>query len=254
MTLTLDFLPQSAFAFMLIFARIGAMAMTLPGIGDRTVPPRIRLVFALALSVVLFPLVNSAFPELPTALNAMIAAIVGELLVGIALGFVVRIIISAIWVAGTAIAFQTGLAFAQNVDPAQGVQTTLFGSFFSVLSVALIFATDLHFMLLSAMHDSYVLFRPGSGLPTGDFAQVALKTIADAFTVAIQLAAPFLVFGLIFYLGIGILTRLIPQVQVFFLAMPANITLGLILLMLLVSTMMIWFLDYFARALTPFLA
>ncbi len=254
MNFTLDFLPQTAFAFMLIFARTGAMAMALPGIGDRMIPPRIRLVFALALSLILFPLVNTAFPALPTTLNAMIGALAAETLIGISIGFAVRLIVTAIMFAGTVIAFQTGLAFAQNVDPAQGVQSTLFGAFFSVLSVALIFATDLHFMLLSAMHDSYVLFRPGTGFPAGDFAQVALKTMSDGMRVATQLSAPFLVFGLIFYLGVGILTRLIPQVQVFFLAMPANITLGFILLMLLLSTMMIWFLDYFARALSPFLA
>lgn len=254
MTLTLDFLPQSAFAFMLIFARIGAMVMTLPGIGDRTVPPRIRLVFALALSVIMFPLVNKVFPPLPVALNAMIASIASELLIGIAIGFAVRIIITAVLYAGSVIAFQTGLAFAQSVDPAQGVQSSLFSAFFSVLSVALIFATDLHFLLLSAMHDSYILFRPGSGLPVGDITQVALQTMADGFRVALQLAAPFLVFGLVFYLGVGILTRLIPQVQVFFLAMPANIMLGLILLMLLISTMMMWFLDYVNGALVPWLA
>ena len=109
-------------------------------------------------------------------------------------------------------------------------------------------------MLLSAMHDSYLLFRPGTGFPAGDFAQLALKIMSDGLRVAIQLAAPFLVFGLIFYLGVGILTRLIPQVQVFFLAMPANITLGFVLLMLLLSTIMIWYTDYFGRALTPFLA
>lgn len=253
MTLTLDFLPQTAFAFMLIFARIGAMVMTLPGIGDRTVPPRVRLVFALTLSLILFPLVSTVFPELPNAMNAMIAAIVGELLIGMAIGFSVRIIVTAVLYAGSVVAFQTGLAFAQSVDPAQGVQSTLFGAFFSVLSVALIFATDLHYPLLSAMHDSYILFRPGSGLPVGDFAQSALQTMTEGFRVALQLSAPFLVFGLIFYLGVGVLSRLIPQVQVFFLAMPANITLGLILLMLLLSTMMIWFMDYFGQALSRYL-
>lgn len=254
MTFTLDFLPQTAFAYMLIFARTGAMTMALPGIGDRMIPPRIRLVFALTLSLIMFPLVNTAFPPLPTALNGMIGAIVAEVLIGLAIGFAVRLIVTAIMFAGTIIAFQTGLAFAQNVDPTQGVQSTLFGAFFSMLSVALIFALDLHFMLLSAMHDSYLLFRPGTGFPAGDFAQVALKTMSDGMRVAIQLSAPFLVFGLIFYLGVGILTRLIPQVQVFFLAMPANITLGFVLLMLLLSTIMIWYTDYFSRALTPFLA
>jgi flagellar biosynthetic protein FliR len=253
-SVTLDFLPQTAFVFMLIFARIGAMAMSLPGIGDRTVPPRVRLVFALTLSIILFPLVSKLFPGIPDTLNAMIAAIVTELLVGMAIGFTVRIIITSVLFAGSVVAFQTGLAFAQSVDPAQGVQGTLFSAFFSVLSVALIFATDLHFLLLSAMHDSYILFKPGSGLPVGDIVQVALDIMADGFRVAMQLAAPFLVFGLVFYLGVGILTRLIPQVQVFFLAMPANIMLGILLLALLLSTMMMWFLDYINGALVPFLA
>ncbi|MFQ5626767.1 MAG: flagellar biosynthetic protein FliR, partial [Methyloligellaceae bacterium] len=192
MTLTLDFLPQTAFAFFLIFARTGAISMVLPGIGARTVPPRVRLVFALALTLILYPLVSKAFPNLPTSLFGMISAIVSEVLVGLAIGFTVRIIVSALQFAGAAIAFQTGLAFAQNVDPANGIQSSLFGSFLSVLSVALIFATDMHHFLLSAIHDSYVLFKPGSALPTGDFAQVAVQTLTSGFRIALQLAGPFL--------------------------------------------------------------
>lgn len=254
MNITLDFLPQTAFAFILLFARTGAMSMALPGIGDRTVPPRIRLVFALALSLILYPLVNKAFPNLPSSLFAMVTAIIGEVLIGIAIGFSVRIIISAIQLAGTVIAFQTGLAFAQNVDPANGIQSSMFGTFLSVLAVALIFATDMHHLLLMAIHDSYTLFKPGSALPTGDFAQVAVTTLSSGFRIAVQLAGPFLVFGMIFYLGVGVLSRLIPQVQVFFLAMPLNITLGIVLFMLLLSTLMLWFLDYFGEALRPYLA
>lgn len=254
MTLTLDFLPQTAFAFLLIFARTGAMAMALPGIGDRTVPPRIRLVFALSLSLILYPLVNKVFPALPSNFAGMIKALVSEVLIGIAIGFAVRIIVSAIQLAGTAISFQTGLAFAQNVDPANGTQSSLFSNFLSVLSIALIFATDLHHLLLSALHDSYVLFKPGSALPTGDFAQVAVQTASAGFRIAIQLAGPFLAFGLIFYLGVGVLSRLIPQVHVFFLAMPLNIMLGMILFMLLLGTFMLLYLDYFDEAIRPYIA
>lgn len=253
MTLSLDFLPQTAFAFFLIFARMGAMTMALPGIGDRSVPPRIRLVFALAMSLIFYPLVDKLFPALPTSLYGMISAMVTEMLVGLAIGFSVKIIISALQFAGTAIAFQTGLAFAQSVDPANGTQSSLFGTFLSMLSVALIFATDLHHLLLAAMHDSYTLFRPGSVMPTGDLAEAAIKTVTGSFRVAIQLSGPFLAFGTIFYLGIGVLSRLIPQVQVFFLAMPLNITLGLVLFVLLLGTFMLWFLDYFTNALAPFL-
>ncbi len=254
MNITLDFLPQTAFSFILIFARTGAMSMALPGIGDRMVPPRIRLVFALALSLILFPLVSQVFPSLPTSLFGMMSLIVGEVLVGLAIGFSVQIVVSAIQFAGATIAFQTGLAFAQNVDPANGIQNSLFSTFLSLLTVALIFATNLHHLLLSAIHDSYFLFKPGSILPTGDFAQIAVQTLSGGFKIAIQLAGPFLAFGLIFYLGVGVLSRLIPQVQVFFLAMPLNIMLGIILFMLLLATLMTRFLDYFSEALLPYLA
>jgi len=253
MTISLDFLPQSAFAFILIFARIGAMTMALPGIGDRSVPTRIRLVFALALSMILYPLVNKVFPTLPSSLFEMMAAIVREVLIGVAIGMSVRLIVSAIQFVGTIIAFQTGLAFAQNVDPANGTQSTMFGTFLSVLSVALIFATDMHHLLLSAMYDSYQLFKPGGILPTGDFAEVAVETLSKGFRIAIQLTGPFLAFGLIFYLGIGVLSRLIPQVQVFFLALPLNIMLGMLLFMVLLGTFMLWYVDYFGEALRPYL-
>lgn len=254
MTIALDLLPHTAFLFLLVFTRVGAIAMALPGIGDQTIPPRIRLVFALALTLVLLPLVARELSELPSALPAMLVALVREAIVGLAIGFAVRLIVSAVQLAGSTIAFQTGLAFAQNVDPSQGVQSTLFGNFLSVLAVALMFATDLHHLLIVAIHDSYTLFRPGADLPVGDFAVLALATVTDAFRVAMQLSAPFLAFGLIFYLGIGVLSRLIPQVQVFFLAMPANIMLGFALLMLLLGTAMVWYLDYFARAVRPLLS
>ncbi len=252
MTLTLDFLPQSAFAVLLIFARIGTLAMALPGIGDRTVPSRIRLVFAMATSLVLFPLVRESAPDLPSGLVEMLTALIREVILGGVLGISVRLIISGIQVAGAVIALQTGLGFAQSVDPAQGIQTSLFASFLSVLSVAVIFATDLHHLLLIAMHDSYQLFPLGYVVSLGDFSNLALDTLSAAFRIALQLSAPFLVFGLIFYLGIGILARLIPQVQIFFVAMPANILLGFIILMLLMSTLILWYLDYFATAMQPF--
>lgn len=254
MTVSLDMLPQTAFLFLLIFARVGTMAMALPGIGDRTVPPRIRLVFALALSLILYPLAESSMPQLPLGMAGLVAALAREIVIGAALGAAVRLIVSAIQLAGGAIAMQTGLAFAQSVDPQAGTQSTLFATFLSVLAVTLIFATDLHHLLLAAMHDSYVLIRPGAPLPVGDFSESAVSILAAAFRIALQLSAPFLVFGLVFYLGMGVLTRLIPQVQVFFIAMPANILLGFALLLLLLSTMMLWFLDYFGTALRPFLA
>lgn len=253
MTISLDFLPAAIFAFFLIFARVGALSMVLPGLSATTVPARIRLVFALAVSLVLYPLVQPALPQPPATVPGILAALIRELILGGAIGLCVRLILSALEMAASVIAIQTGLALAQSFDPNQGAQSSIFASFFSVLSVALIFALDLHHMLFAAMYDSYKLFPPGEAIPVGDFAQLAISSLSGAFRVALQLTTPFLVFGLIFYLGVGILSRLIPQVQIFFISMPANIFLGFILILLLMSTMMKWYLDYFDRAISPFL-
>jgi flagellar biosynthetic protein FliR len=254
MTVSLDILPPAAFSFLLVFARVGALAMSLPGIGDRSVPARIRLVFAMALSMIFLPLVVGATGAVPTTLAGMIWALIGEVAIGLALGMSVRLIVSALQFAGTVIAFQSGLAFAQSVDPAMGQQNALIATFLSVLSVALIFATDTHHLMLKAMHDSYALIPPGSPPPVADFAQGAIETLGRAFAVALKLSAPFIVFGLVFYFGVGILSRLIPQVQVFFLAMPANILFAFVLLMLLLGAIMVGFIDYFGAAIATFMA
>lgn len=252
MTITVS--PQTAFVFLLIFARMGSMVMAMPALGDGHVPSRIRLVFALVLTLVMMPLVRDAYGEIPPTIGAVMVAMLSEIVIGIFIGLSARLLTGAIQVAGTAIAFQSGLAFAQNVDPTQGgTQSAIVSTFMALLATTLIFALDLHYLLLAAVRDSYDLFKPGAALPFGDFGRTAVHIVASAFKVGIQLAAPFLVFGLVFYMGLGVLSRLMPQLQVFFLAMPANIMFGFLLLMLLISSMMLWYLDYFAKTMEQFL-
>lgn len=251
--MTITFSVQTAFVFVLIFARMGSMIMAMPALGDGHVPARIRLVFALGLTLVMLPLVRDAYGAIPVTLGAVMLAMVSEIVIGVFLGLSARMLTAAIQIAGTAIAFQSGLAFAQNVDPTQGTQGAIVGTFLALLATTLIFALDLHFLLLAAVRDSYDLFEPGKILPFGDFGQMAVHIVSGTFRVGVQLAAPFLVFGLVFYMGLGVLSRLMPQLQVFFLAMPANIMFGFLLLMLLLSSMMLWYLDYFEQSMVRFL-
>jgi flagellar biosynthetic protein FliR len=252
MTVTLS--AQFAFVFMLIFARFGSMIMAMPGIGDRSVPARVRLAVALLISLIMMPLIGELYGDIPQSFGKVIAAMFSEIIIGGFLGLTARMMTSAMQVAGTAIAFQSGLAFAQNVDPTQGTQSAIIGSFLALLATTLIFTLDLHFLIFAALRDSYVLFKPGALLPLGDMAEAAIKVMSGAFRIGIQLSAPFLVFGLVFYMGLGVLSRLMPQLQVFFLAMPANIMIGFLLLMLLLSSMMMWYFDYFTQTMQMFLA
>ncbi|KKB10531.1 flagellar biosynthesis protein FliR [Devosia geojensis] len=246
MTIALDWLPQAAYLYLLLFARIGAFLMLVPALGENAIPARLRLTFALTLTVVLYPLLFDHLPTLPAGIEGMLILLVRELAVGLVLGAISRLLVAATQVAGAIVAFQSGLSVAQAADPTQGgAQGAVFGSFLSFLGIALIFATDLHHMALAALYDSYVTFDPTGDLMLTDASELALRTVASAFTIGVQMSAPFIVYGLVFNLGAGILARLMPQLQVFFILMPANILAGLILLALLLVMMMGWYLTAF---------
>nr|WP_233280722.1 flagellar biosynthetic protein FliR [Devosia oryziradicis] len=246
MTIGLDWLPNTAFLYLLMFTRIGAILMLMPALGEDMIPMRMRLSFALAFTLVVYPLLSPSFPAMPENVMAIFGLIFHELAIGIMLGAIVRITVMATQVAGAIIAFQTGLSSAMAADPTQvGVQGAVFGSFLSFLGMVLIFATDLHHVALAATYDSYMVFPLDAPLMFDDAAQMAIRTVASAFSIGIQMSAPFIVFGLVFNLGAGILARLMPALQVYFLLMPANIFIGLGLFAMLLTMMMGWYLSHF---------
>jgi flagellar biosynthesis protein FliR len=137
-----------------------------------------------------------------------------------------------------------GLGFVTAVDPTQGQQGVIVGNFLTMTGVTLVFATDLHYLVITALDDSYTLFAPGAVPLTGDMAAHITAMAAGAFRIGVQLSAPFLVFGLLFNLGLGILSRMMPQMQVFFIGLPLSIIGGLMLLFLVVGAMMVTFLGH----------
>jgi flagellar biosynthetic protein FliR len=245
-TVGLDWLPNTAFIYILLFSRIGAILMLMPALGENLIPARMRLGFALAFTLVVYPLLAPSLPAMPQDMMQIIGLIFHELAIGLMLGAIARITVMAAQVAGAVIAFQAGLSAAMMADPTQGGQQgALFGSFLSFLGMVLIFATDLHHVALAATYDSYMVFPLDAPLMFDDAAQLALRTVASAFSLGVQMSAPFIVFGLTFNLGAGILARLMPAMQVFFVLMPANILVGLVLFGLLLTMMMGWYLAGF---------
>jgi flagellar biosynthesis protein FliR len=242
MKIDVSFLPALAATFMLVFARIGTMVMLLPGFGELSVPVRVRLTVALVLTAVLLPLHRSAYNLDLRSFGPVVVMLAQEILIGAVLGLTARLIISALQIAGSVIAQQLGLGFVTAVDPTQGQQSVIVGNFLTVLGVTLIFATDLHHLVIAALNDSYTLFQPGDIPLLGDVAALTTRTVATAFRIGIQLSAPFLLFGLLFNLGLGILSRLMPQMQVFFVGIPLSILLGFLILLLVIGAMMATFL------------
>jgi flagellar biosynthetic protein FliR len=244
MKLDVTLLPMLAAAFLLTFARIGTMVMMMPGIGEMNMPARVRLTIGLVLTAILLPSHQSAYTITLTALGPVILMLFQEIVIGAVLGLTARLAISGLQVAGSVIAQQLGLGFVTAVDPTMNQQGMLVGNFLSVLGVALIFATDMHHLVIIALNDSYFIFAPGDVPVIGDIAKHITQVIGGSFKIGIQLSAPFLVFGLLFNLGLGVLSRLMPQMQVYFIGMPLSIMLGLLLLMVVIGAMMGVFTGY----------
>ena len=211
----------------LIFGRIGAVMLMLPGVGESYVPPRIRLSLALVISLALWPVVAGSLPGLPATLGGMAGWIIREVLVGLGIGAILRAFMTALSAAGEAVSLQTALSFAQTANPLQAQPGTTLSAFLMLLGTTLIFATNTHHLFIGGLVGSYELIAPARPLIVGDFVSLAVRTVNDAFLLGIQLAAPVLVFGLVFNLASGLVARVMPQFQVFFAAAPLSIILGL---------------------------
>ena len=253
MTVHLANLSGMVLVYALVFARTGSMVMLLPAIGEAGIPSRVRLALALAVSFAMTPVVAHLYPqEMPQSVMAFGLMLSQEITAGVLVGLMSRIIMSALSVAGTVIAMQTGLSYAQSIDPSMGEQAAIVGNLLSMLGAVLIFATDLHHLAIGAIQGSYTLIPPGASLPTGDMAELAVRLVSGSFGLGLQLAAPFIVFAFAVNAATGVLARMMPQMQVFFVAMPINVLVGFMLLSLLIGSMMTLFLNFYAAQMANF--
>lgn len=225
--MTLDLLPLVV-PPLLLFARVGGMTMMLPMLGDDSVPMRIRLMIGFGLSAALTGLLG---PRLPPDAPAMLVSLaLSETLVGLALGAVVRLLFSAVHMAGAIAALQIGLTAVLVPDQGAGGMSTALSRLLSLAALLVCLAAQLHHLWIASLVESYTRFPPGQLTAAGDtalFAELALRTLSDAMRLAIALAAPFLFYALLYNLALGIAARLAPAIQIYFIAQPLNLMLGL---------------------------
>jgi flagellar biosynthesis protein FliR len=247
-----EFLTSSLFQFLLIFARIGAAISLIPGFGEVYVAVRARLAFALLLTFVLLPMLKDMVPVLPPQPATLGLLILGEITIGIFFGLICRLIMMAALSAGMIIALQIGIANALSNDPTTAQQGAVTGNFLVATAVVLIFATDLDHVTLRALVGTYGVFHPGELPQFEDMANMIARVAADSFLLALQMSAPFLVYGVVLVVGMGLIARLMPTLQVFFVVMPLQLLAGFGLMAVTISATMIWFLEVYRDHLAGF--
>lgn len=245
-----QFLPAEIFAFMAVFARLGAAFVVLPGFGEAVVPARLRLMMALAITLVVLPIVRGGLPPLPDTPGALVAVMFTESAIGFFLGGMARLLVTTLDTAGTIISVQIGLSTATIFNPALQSTGTLPSVLLSLGGLIAILETNLHHLLLEGLVDSYTLFRPTDPLPVGDFSDAVARLIASSFRVGLQIAMPFVVLSLLFTFALGLISRLMPTLQIFFVSVPLQLGGGMLIVVLAMSAMMTAFLTYFQETLT----
>jgi flagellar biosynthetic protein FliR len=247
-------LTAELFAPLLVFVRVGAAFMIMPGYGEPFISPRVRLIMALLVALVVTPIVAEGLPAMPASALMLAVLVMGEAVVGFFLGTIARLFMSALTTAGMLIAYMSAMANALTNDPSAAQQGSIAGSFLNLVALMVIVGLNLHHMLLMAVIDSYQLFVPGQALPVGEFSDMVAQVVAKVFLLSIQIATPFVAVGMTFYLGVGLLSRLMPQIQVFFVAMPLQIAMGMMMLGLSIPIAMRWFITNFEETLSVFVA
>jgi flagellar biosynthetic protein FliR len=241
--------PAILWAFFLVFCRLAAAIGFLPGFGDAYVNVRARLVLAVAISVVVTPVIQSDYgvPAEPQNLLRMFALMFDEIFIGSFLGLMARVLLASLETGGAIIAMQTSLASAITFNPGQASPETLPASLLSAMAVVMIFATGIDHMLIRTLVDSYAAFPAGALPPFADMSHAMARLASRGFLISVELAAPYLIIGTVFHVTQGLIAKIMPQLQVFYIALPLQVLGGLVLVGLTVPPLLYWFLGQYVE-------
>lgn len=214
--------------FLLVFCRLGAMLALVPLLGHRAVPVVHRAGLALVLALILTPLVGDGTRAPAADLATLAVAVAGELLVGVAIGFVASLVLAAVEGAGELVGLQMGFGVTAVLDPSTGGQATVLARFQHVLALLLFLTLDGHHLVLQATAASFRRLRPGAVVHAAEMA-AGLVGLGGAFLRAgLELAAPLVGLLLVVNVALALLARVAPQTNVFLLGLPLTIALGIV--------------------------
>lgn len=216
-----NFLATGIYAYALVFVRLSTTMLMLPALGEPIYPQRIRLAVALALTLVLTPMLMDELPARPPdSPVTLVYHFAVESFVGLFFGFTVRLFHSALSVAGQMIGRAIVLANIFTLPFNDNGAGSIIASFLSLCGVMLIFATNLHHLMIDGFLQTYDILPALAAPDTRVMALITARLAERMFEVAAQLAAPFLALNFVYYVGLGVINRMMPTVPVFFIALP----------------------------------
>ena len=219
-------LPQ-LHMFFLIFMRVGAILMTMPILKSKSIPVLFKAGLALAASVVLFPILKLENFPVASGLAPLAIGMFGEILLGIMIGLAVNLIFVGLQLAGQLAGYQMGLALARVMDPSSNQQVPLLAQFYQMFALLIFLTVNAHHWFLRALADSYQLVPPFGFHFSGSLLDQLVNLAGNMFVIAIKVGAPVIAAMLLTSIAFGLIARTVTQMNVFIVAMPLKIGIGL---------------------------
>jgi flagellar biosynthesis protein FliR len=218
-------------AFILVLLRVSAIVVTIPVISDASVPTRFKAALCILITLVIFPVV---LPKIPQTANYHVLILMyrmaGEVMIGLIIGYAARLILAGIQMAGDMVGFQMGLSIANVIDPMTSEQVSIITELQYLVALLIFLAVDAHHIFFSAIIQSYSILNPLVFHFSGPLIQTLFSYSQEMFVIAVKMAAPLIAVMLFTNVGLGIVARTVPQINIFIVGMPLQIAIGLVFL------------------------
>lgn len=214
--------------FVLILIRVSAILLMFPFFNARVIPVLTKAGLALMITIVLFPVIHTKMVEFPDTLIGMVQLIIAELIAGMILGLLVQVFFEGIRIMGQMVGFQTGFAITNIIDPQSGVQVSIFANMAYLVAIIFFLLLNGHHLLLSALKESFEIMPAGSLGLNGEMFTKLMNIYGDMFVIAVKIGAPAIAALLFTNMAFGLITKLIPQMNIMIVAFPVQIVIGLL--------------------------
>ena len=226
----LNFEPSQFLGFFVVFTRILGVFVSAPILGDNNIPNQVKVGFAFIVSLVFFPVLAPIKVPLNPDIGHIVLLTIGEMAVGLLIGFSARLVFTAVGFAGEVIGFQMGVSMAQVFDPTTGEQTSVISQFHMILALLLFVVLNGHHVFIQALALSYQQLPPGGFSVAGQDIERMLSLSSSMFVVGLRIGAPLIVSMLAANVSLGLMARTVPQMNVFMVGLPFTILVGLLLI------------------------
>jgi flagellar biosynthetic protein FliR len=222
--------PEQIQLFLLSFLRVSAILVTMPIIGNAIVPMQIKGGLSLLMTIMIYPFVPSGVSLITYDFFPLVLRMAAEVFIGVVIGFTARFIFAGIQFAGDMIGFQMGFSIASVFDPLTSQQVSIISEFKFMMVMVIFLFVDAHHIFLTAMVDSFRILRIQDFHVSPEFFRRMVTLSGDVFVVAVKISAPIVAVLFFVNVGLGVIARTVPQINVFIVGIPLQIAIGLIFL------------------------